>query len=81
MIQSMTGFGRCQKTLGSRDITVEIKAVNHRYLEFSSRLPRSLGFIEDKLRGTGTVPDRPGQGGGFGHCGGAEGLCFPGYPQ
>ena len=30
MIQSMTGFGRCQKTLGSRDITVEIKAVNHR---------------------------------------------------
>ena len=49
MIQSMTGFGRCQKTLGSRDITVEIKAVNHRYLEFSSRLPRSLGFIEDKL--------------------------------
>ena len=50
MIQSMTGFGRCQKTLGSRDITVEIKAVNHRYLEFSSRLPRSLGFIEDKLK-------------------------------
>mgnify|MGYP003376723245 FL=1 len=50
MIQSMTGFGRCQKTLGSRDITVEIKAVNHRYLEFSSRLPRSLGFIEDRLK-------------------------------
>ena len=50
MIQSMTGFGRCQKTLGSRDITMEIKAVNHRYLEFSSRLPRSLGFIEDKLK-------------------------------
>ena len=50
MIQSMTGFGRCQKTRGSRDITVEIKAVNHRYLEFSSRLPRSLGFIEDKLK-------------------------------
>ena len=50
MIQSMTGFGRCQKTLGSRDISVEIKAVNHRYLEFSSRLPRSLGFIEDKLK-------------------------------
>ena len=50
MIQSMTGFGRSQKTLGSRDITVEIKAVNHRYLEFSSRLPRSLGFIEDKLK-------------------------------
>lgn len=50
MIQSMTGFGRCQKMLGSRDITVEIKAVNHRYLEFSSRLPRNLGFIEDKLK-------------------------------
>ena len=50
MIQSMTGFGRCQKTLGSRDITVEIKAVNHRYLEFSSRLHRSLGIIEDKLK-------------------------------
>lgn len=63
MIQSMTGFGRCQKTLGSRDITVEIKAVNHRYLEFSSRLPRSLGFIEDKLKAQ-VQSRRPGQGGG-----------------
>ena len=50
MALSMTGYGRAEAVVNGRDITVEIKAVNHRYLEFSSRLPRSLGFIEDKLK-------------------------------
>lgn len=50
MIKSMTGFGRGHQVLNGRDITVEIRSVNHRYYEFSSRLPRSLGYVEDKLK-------------------------------
>lgn len=50
MIKSMTGFGRGHRVLNGRDITVEIRAVNHRYYEFSARIPRSLGFIEEKLK-------------------------------
>ncbi len=50
MIKSMTGFGRGHEVLGGRDITVEIRAVNHRYYEFSCRIPRSLGFMEEKLK-------------------------------
>ena len=50
MIKSMTGFGRGHEVLNGRDITVEIRAVNHRYYEFSCRIPRSLGFMEEKLK-------------------------------
>ncbi|MDY4587775.1 MAG: YicC/YloC family endoribonuclease [Oscillospiraceae bacterium] len=50
MIKSMTGFGRGHRVLNGRDITVEIRSVNHRYYEFSSRLPRSLGYVEEKLK-------------------------------
>lgn len=50
MIKSMTGYGRGNNILHGREITVEIRAVNHRYFEFSSRLSRSLGFVEDKLK-------------------------------
>lgn len=50
MIKSMTGFGRGHQILNGRDITVEIRSVNHRYYEFSSRLPRSLGYVEEKLK-------------------------------
>ncbi len=50
MIRSMTGFGRGHQVLGGRDITVEIRAVNHRYYEFSSRLPRTYTFAEEKLK-------------------------------
>lgn len=50
MIKSMTGFGRGHQVLGGRDITVEIRAVNHRYYEFSCRLPRSYSFAEEKLK-------------------------------
>lgn len=50
MIKSMTGFGRCQTVVSGREITVEIKSVNHRYFEFSCRTPRSYGFLDDKLK-------------------------------
>lgn len=50
MIKSMTGFGRGHNVLNGRDITVEIRAVNHRYYEFSCRIPRSMGFAEEKLK-------------------------------
>ncbi len=50
MIKSMTGFGRAVKELDGYVITVEIKSVNHRYFEFSSRVPRQYGFIDEKLK-------------------------------
>lgn len=50
MIKSMTGFGRGHGVLNGRDITVEIRAVNHRYYEFSCRLPRQFSFAEERLK-------------------------------
>ncbi len=50
MIRSMTGYGRCQEVLEGWDVTVEIKSVNHRFFEYSSRLPRTCGFLDDKLK-------------------------------
>ncbi len=50
MIKSMTGFGRAREILNGREITVEIRAVNHRYYEFSSRIPRGLAFTEERLK-------------------------------
>ena len=50
MVLSMTGYGRARLTLHGRDITVEIKSVNSRYFEYSSRLPRGYSFLEDKLK-------------------------------
>ncbi len=47
----MTGFGRAKQTVSGLDITVEIKSVNHRYFEFSSRLPRAYMFLEEQLKG------------------------------
>ncbi|MCQ2474742.1 MAG: YicC family protein [Clostridia bacterium] len=50
MIKSMTGYGRNVQIVDGMNITVEIKSVNHRYFEFSSRVPRSFGFLEEKLK-------------------------------
>lgn len=50
MIRSMTGYGRSQQTLDGREILVEIKSVNHRYFEFSARVPRAYGYLEEKLK-------------------------------
>lgn len=50
MVRSMTGFGRAKKQISGFDVTVEIKSVNHRYFEFSSRIPRSYNFLEEKIK-------------------------------
>ncbi|MGN1090604.1 MAG: YicC/YloC family endoribonuclease [Huintestinicola sp.] len=50
MVRSMTGFGRAQQIIGGRDILVEIRSVNHRYYEFSARVPRAYGYLEEKLK-------------------------------
>ncbi len=46
----MTGYGRAQKILNGRDILVEIRSVNHRYYEYSSRIPRTYSYIDEKLK-------------------------------
>lgn len=50
MVKSMTGFGRACKEVDGYVITVELKSVNHRYFDFSSRCPRQYGFIDDKIK-------------------------------
>lgn len=50
MIKSMTGFGRSALSIDGRELTVELKAVNHRFLDLSFRFHRSLGFLEDTVR-------------------------------
>lgn len=50
MIRSMTGFGRERRVIGSREILVEIRSVNHRYYEFSAKTPRAYGYLDEKLK-------------------------------
>ena len=50
MIKSMTGFGRCEVTDGERKFTVEMKSVNHRYLDANIRMPKKLNFFETSIR-------------------------------
>lgn len=50
MANSMTGYGRAQRLMGGRDISVEIKSVNHRFFEFSPRMPRAYAYLEEKLK-------------------------------
>ena len=50
MIKSMTGFGRCEITEGQRKFTVELKGVNHRYLDVNIRMPKKLNFFETSIR-------------------------------
>lgn len=50
VIQSMTGYGRSEKIVGGRDIAVEIRSVNHRYFDYSSRISRGYGFLDAKLK-------------------------------
>ena len=50
MIKSMTGFGRCEITDGERKFTVELKGVNHRYLDVNIRMPKKLNFFESSIR-------------------------------
>jgi uncharacterized protein (TIGR00255 family) len=50
MIRSMTGFGRRQAPWHDGSITVEMRSVNHRFLEIASRLPRPLSHLEDSFK-------------------------------
>lgn len=50
MIKSMTGFGRCELADGERKFTVEMKGVNHRYLDVNIRMPKKLNFFETSIR-------------------------------
>lgn len=49
-MKSMTGYGRAEKTVENLDVLIEIKSVNHRYFEFSSRLPKAYGYLEIPLK-------------------------------
>ena len=48
MIKSMTGFGRCEFTDEKRKFTVELKSVNHRYLDVNIKMPKKLNFFQKK---------------------------------
>lgn len=50
MIKSMTGFGRCEIMEGERRFAVEMKGVNHRYLDMNIRMPKKLNFFETSIR-------------------------------
>lgn len=50
MIKSMTGFGRCEVLKDSRKFAVELKSVNHRYLDVNIRMPKKLNFFETSIR-------------------------------
>lgn len=50
MIKSMTGFGRCEKVTDQYKISVEIKSVNHRYLDMSIKMPKKFNYFEAALR-------------------------------
>ena len=50
MIKSMTGFGRCEYTDEKRKFTVELKSVNHRYLDVNIKMPKKLNFFESTIR-------------------------------
>lgn len=50
MVRSMTGYGRSQEIIDGLSVVVELKSVNHRFFEYSSRLPRGYGFLDDKLK-------------------------------
>ncbi len=52
MIHSMTGYGRAVRTLNGREITVELRSVNNRFLDCSVKLPRAFSYAEDAVKQT-----------------------------
>lgn len=50
MVKSMTGYGRARETRGNRDITVELRSVNNRYLDCTVKMPRAYIFAEDAVK-------------------------------
>ncbi len=50
MIRSMTGFGRCKKSVNEYEINIDIRSVNHRYLDLNLKIPKYYSFLEEKIR-------------------------------
>lgn len=50
MIKSMTGYGKSSLSINLREYQVEIKTVNHKYIDTNIRLPRSISYLEDDIR-------------------------------
>lgn len=50
MLKSMTGFGRCEMATDEYKISVEMKAVNHRYLDLSIKMPKKFNYFEAAIR-------------------------------
>ncbi len=50
MLKSMTGYGRCERIIGAKKITAEIKSVNHRFSDYNIKVPRQYGFLEERAR-------------------------------
>ncbi len=49
-VKSMTGYGRAVKSFDGRDISIDIKSVNHRYFDFNSKISKDYFFLEDKIK-------------------------------
>ena len=49
-MKSMTAFGRARRTVGGKDVTVEIRSVNNRFFDCSVKLPRAFSFLEEKVK-------------------------------
>ena len=65
MIKSMTGYGRARETRNGRDITVELRSVNNRYLDCTVKMPRVYIFAEDKVKALVQKAVSRGKGGVF----------------
>ena len=50
MIRSMTGYGKQSLSIDGREYTIEVKAVNNRYCDISVKLPRSISYLEEKIK-------------------------------
>ena len=50
MVKSMTGYGRAREMHNGRDITVEVRSVNNRYLDCTVKMPRAYIFVEDRMK-------------------------------
>ena len=50
MIRSMTGYGKASLSVEGREYQVEIKSVNHRYLDINIKMPRTLGYLEETIK-------------------------------
>ena len=50
MLKSMTGYGRSKLQLDGKEYTIEIKSVNHRFIDINLKIPRNINYLEDRIR-------------------------------